>query len=324
MMLASVTGAGGMIGGHMVRRLLDDGYEVRAVDIKPMRDWWQVHPEAENLTRDVCYESECHETCRGADVVFDFACRMGGIGYIETNRADCALSVMSTANMMRVACEEGVPRFFKSSSACVYAAEHQTSTDVESLAEWMAYPAAPEAGYGEEKLFGEQLARYMREDYGMETRVARYHNIAGPPLSWDDGKEKAPAAICRKVAEAKLSGRHIIDIWGDGEQTRSFCWIGDCIEGTVRLTFSDHVEPLNIGSDELVSINQLVTLVEMIAGVECERRYDLTAPQGVRGRNSDNTLINATLGWEPTTRLDQWMPILYEWIEEQVSKRNAA
>lgn len=320
-----VTGAGGMIGGHMVRRLLTEGHDVRAVDIKPTRDWWQVFPAAENLPeRDLCYETECRESTRNREWVFDFACAMGGIGFIESNRMDCALSIRSTTNMLIAAHADKVERFYKSSSACVYAAKHQTNPDVTALAEWMAYPMDAEAGYGEEKFYGERLCQYAREDWGLRTRVGRYHNIAGPPLSWNDGKEKAPAAICRKVAEAKHSGRHVIDVWGDGEQTRSFCWIDDCIEGTLRLMNSNHVEPLNIGSSELVSINGLVDLVESIAGIECERRYDLSAPQGVRGRNSDNNEIKRVLGWEPSTPLAEWMPILYEWVEAQVLETAAA
>lgn len=320
-MRATVTGAGGMIGGHMVARLLNEGHEVRAVDIKPMREWWQVHPEAENLSeRDLCYETECREAVHGAEWVLDFACLMGGIRVITEQRMACALSVRSTANMLIAAHDEGVERFYKSSSACVYASVHQTNPDVTALAEWMAYPMDSEAGYGEEKFYGERLCEYAREDWGLETRVGRYHNIAGPPLSWNDGKEKAPAAICRKVAEAKLSGKHVIDIWGDGEQTRSFCWIDDCVDGTLKLMASDYHRPVNIGSAELVTINELVTLVESIAGIQCDRTYDLDAPTGVRGRNSDNTMCRAVLGWEPSTKLADWMPKLYEWIEEQVAK----
>jgi GDP-D-mannose 3', 5'-epimerase len=322
MMRITVTGAGGMIGGHVVRRLLDSGHAVRAVDVKPFSEWWQRHDDAENWMRDLMYRTDCAEAVAGADRVMDFACMMGGIGFIESHRFDCSESIVMTVNMLRAAAEAGVDRFFKSSSACVYRADMQDTTDATALAEWMAYPCAAEAGYGEEKWFGERAAMYARTDLGLDTVIARYHNIAGPPLSWNDGKEKAPAAICRKVATAALTGDHTIDIWGDGEQTRSFCWIGDCVEGSLRLMASNHPEPVNIGSAESVTINELVDIAEGIAFGETgvlERRYDMSAPTGVRGRNSDNTECRRVLaGWEPSTPIRVWLPHVYAWVSARV------
>jgi len=229
------------------------------------------------------------------------------------------LSVLINTHMLMAAREAGVERYFFSSSACVYAAEHQTSPDVTALAEADAYPAMPEDGYGWEKLFSERMCRHFREDFQLETRVARYHNVYGPYGTYDGGREKAPAAICRKVIAAKLSGTNEIEIWGDGEQTRSFMYVDDCVYGTQLLTASDVLEPINVGSSELVTINQLVSIVEEIAGLELERKYKLDAPQGVRGRNSDNTLILERLGWEPSTTLRDGMEQTYRWIYDQMA-----
>jgi len=253
------------------------------------------------------------------DVVYNLAADMGGMGFIENNRALCMLSVLISTHMLEAARRAGVRRFFYSSSACVYAASKQESPDVAPLAEGDAYPAMPEDGYGWEKLFSERMARHFYEDFGLETRVARYHNVYGPQGTYDGGREKAPAAVCRKVARAVLDGTNRIEIWGDGRQTRSFTYIDDCIEGTLRLTDSDVHEPLNIGSDQLVTINELVDIVEGIAGVTLERSHDLTAPQGVRGRNSDNALIGRRLGWTPSIRLEDGLRDTYKWIFEQMS-----
>jgi nucleoside-diphosphate-sugar epimerase len=253
------------------------------------------------------------------DVVYNLAADMGGMGFIEKNKALCMLSVLISTQMLEAAQHAGVQRFFYSSSACVYAAGKQESPDVEPLAEPDAYPAMPEDGYGWEKLFSERMARHFHEDFGLETRVARYHNVYGPQGTYDGGREKAPAAICRKVAQAVLDGTNRIEIWGDGEQTRSFTYVDDCVEGTLRLTKSDVAEPLNIGSDELVTINELVDLVEGIAGVTLDRNYDLSAPQGVRGRNSDNTLISERLGWSPSISLEEGLQNTYKWIFDQMS-----
>lgn len=317
-----VAGAGGMIGGHLVQRLIDEGHTVRAIDVKRLEDWWQVHPEAENIAGRFGDLRDLH-TCRaavlGMDWVFNLAADMGGMGFIERHKADCMLSVVVSTNMLVASRDADVGRFFYSSSACVYAGDKQTATDVVALQEDDAYPADPEDGYGWEKLFTERMCRHFTEDFGLETRVARYHNVYGPHCTWTGGREKAPAAICRKVAEA-TRGDGRIEIWGDGEQTRSFMAMDDCIEGTMRLMRSSCVEPLNIGSSELVTINQLVDIVETIVGVqlELERSYDLSAPQGVRGRNSDNARIQAVLGWQPQTPLRVGLEELYAWIYDQV------
>ncbi|MCP5025130.1 MAG: NAD-dependent epimerase/dehydratase family protein, partial [Actinomycetia bacterium] len=255
----------------------------------------------------------------GVDQVYNLAADMGGMGFIENNKALCMLSVLINTHLLQAANDGGVGRYFFSSSACVYAAGKQTDPDVTALAEADAYPAMPEDGYGWEKLFSERMCRHFREDFGLVTRVARFHNVYGPYGTWQGGREKAPAAICRKIAEAKLSGRHEIDVWGDGLQTRSFMYIDDCLTGVRKLMDSEVVEPVNLGSAELVSINGLVDLVSDIAGIEVERHHDLSAPQGVRGRNSDNTLINELLGWEPTISLRDGMAQTYDWIWGQMA-----
>ena len=259
----------------------------------------------------------------GARYVFNLAADMGGMGFIETNKARCMLSVLINTHLLLAAREQGVERYFFASSACVYAADKQTSTDVLPLKEADAYPAMPEDGYGWEKLFSERMCRHFTEDFGFTTRVARYHNVYGPHGTYDGGREKAPAAICRKVIEAKLSGDHRIEIWGDGEQTRSFMYVDDCVYGTRTLMESDVTEPLNIGSAQLVTINELVSIVEEIAGLKLRRRYKLDAPQGVRGRNSDNTLIKERLGWEPEITLEDGLEKTYAWMYDQMAARGA-
>jgi nucleoside-diphosphate-sugar epimerase len=316
-----VGGGGGFIGGHLVSALVADGHSVRAVDVKPRAEWYQVHPDAENVVGDLGEKGVALRSVVGVDEVFNLAADMGGMGFIENNKAACMLSVLTTTHLLMAAREVGVDRFFFSSSACVYAADKQTDTDVVALCEADAYPAMPEDGYGWEKLFSERMCRHFREDFGLTTRVARYHNVYGPFGTFEGGREKAPAAICRKVAEAKLSGRHEIEIWGDGEQTRSFMFIDDCVQGTRAIMGSEIIEPINLGSDQLVSINQLVDLVEEIAGISVERRYDLSAPQGVRGRNSDNAMIKAELGWEPGIRLETGLAETYKWIYDQLTSR---
>jgi nucleoside-diphosphate-sugar epimerase len=257
---------------------------------------------------------------KGARYVFNLAADMGGMGFIETHKADCMLSVLINTHMLLAAKEMGAQRFFFSSSACVYAAGKQTSAQVTPLKESDAYPAMAEDGYGWEKLFSERMCRHFQEDFGLQSRVARYHNVYGPHGTYDGGREKAPAAICRKVIAALKSGKHEIEIWGDGEQTRSFMYIDDCLVGTRAIMASDITEPLNLGSDELVTINRLVDIVEDIAGVKLERNYKLDAPKGVRGRNSDNTLIKQTLGWAPPTGLREGMEKTYRWIFDEMSK----
>ncbi len=312
--LAVVGGGGGFIGGHLVAKLLSEGFKVRCVDIKPTEEWYQVHADAENVVADLKDKDCCIDACKGADEVYQLAADMGGMGFIENNKALCMLSVLTTTHMLIAAKECGVGKFFYSSSACVYNADKQTDSDVTALVEADAYPAMPEDGYGWEKLFSERMCRHFREDFGIHTRVARFHNVYGPNGTWEGGREKAPAAICRKVIQAKLTGDHNIEIWGDGEQTRSFMYIDDCLFGINAITHSDILEPLNLGSSELVSINQLVDIVEEIAGIKLNRNYNLDAPKGVRGRNSDNTLIKEYLGWEPSISLRDGMKKTYDWI----------
>ena len=314
-----VTGAGGFIGGHLVAALRRSGrHHVRAVDIKPIGEWFQVFNDVDNRQLDLRDLDACRQAVAGAREVFNLACDMGGMGFIETHKAECMLSVLINTHLLIASREAGVDRYFFSSSACVYAAERQTRADIDPLRESDAYPAMPEDGYGWEKLFSERMCRHFTEDYGLETRIARFHNVYGPHGTYDGGREKAPAAIIRKVIAAQLAGSREIEVWGDGEQTRSFMYIDDCVHGVSLLTASDVREPLNIGSDEMVTINQLIDIVERIAGVSLQRRYKLDAPKGVRGRSSDNTLIKAWLGWAPSIRLADGMERTYRWIYDQM------
>jgi GDP-D-mannose 3', 5'-epimerase len=317
--LVVVTGGGGFIGGHFVADLRRKGFKrLRAVDVKPLHDWHQVFPDAENLQLDLKEKAACYRAAKGARYVFNLAADMGGMGFIETHKAECMLSVLINTNMLLASKEYKIERYFFSSSACVYAADKQTNAAVLALKESDCYPAMPEDGYGWEKLFSERMCRHFYEDYGLATRVARYHNVYGPHGTYDGGREKAPAAICRKVISALVNGNREIEIWGDGEQTRSFMYIDDCLYGTQALMASDVLAPINLGSDELVTINQLVDIVEDIAGVKLKRRYDLDAPKGVRGRNSDNTLIQKRLGWRPSTPLRGGMEKTYRWIYDEM------
>ena len=318
-----VCGAGGFIGGHLVADLLREGTRVRAVDGKPIDEWFQASGEADNRVLGLSDLNACREALEGARYVFNLAADMGGMGFIEANKALCMLSVLINTHLLVAAREHAVERYFFASSACVYAADKQTSTDVLPLKEADAYPATPEDGYGWEKLFSERMCRHFSEDFGLATRVARYHNVYGPHGTYDGGREKAPAAICRKVIEAKLSGHHEIEIWGDGEQTRSFMFVDDCVYGTRLLMRSDVTEPLNVGSAHLVTINELVTIVEEIAGLKLRRRYNLDAPQGVRGRNSDNALIKERLGWEPEITLEDGLAKTYAWMYDEMAGRHA-
>jgi len=318
--LVLVTGAGGFIGGHLVAELRRRGHRrIRAVDIKPFDEWYQTFDDVDNRSLDLREIGACHQSANGARYVFNLAADMGGMGFIELHKAECMLTVLINTHMLMAAQKAGVERFFYSSSACVYAAEKQTSAAVQPLREPDAYPAMPEDGYGWEKLFSERMCRHFTEDYGIVTRVARYHNVYGPHGTYDGGREKAPAAVCRKVIAALQSGSGEIEIWGDGEQTRSFTYIDDCLEGTLRLMDSDVAEPLNVGSEQLVTINQLVDIVESIADVKLKRRYKLDAPKGVRGRNSDNTLIRKRLGWAPSITLEDGMRHTYAWIRQQMT-----
>jgi len=318
-MTSLVTGAGGFIGGHLVQKLLADGETVRAVDIKPFEEWYQVHPDAENIVGDCADAPTAHKISIGTDDIFNLAADMGGMGFIENNKAECMLSVLTSTNMLVAARDAGTQRFFYSSSACVYNGTKQTDPNVTALKEEDAYPADPEDGYGWEKLFTERMARHFREDYGMQTRIARYHNVYGPEGTWDGGREKAPAALSRKVAAVKLGLADDIEIWGDGEQTRSFMYIDDCVRGTREILAGDFAEPVNLGSAELVTINQMADILEDIAGIQAPRRYKLDAPQGVRGRNSDNTLFRSVYGWEPSISLRDGLEKTYAWIYDQMS-----
>src|SRR5690348_17240867 len=322
--LILVCGAGGFIGGHLVSDLRRQGHRIRAVDVKPFSEWYQLLPDVENVQLDLSEKDACHRAMQRVRVVYNLAADMGGMGFIENNKALCMLSVLINTHLLIAARDAGVERYFFSSSACVYNAEKQTSPKVTPLEEADAYPAMPEDGYGWEKLFSERMCRHFREDFGVATRVARYHNVYGPHGTYDGGREKAPAAICRKVISAKLSGRDTIEIWGNGEQTRSFMYISDCLFGTQRIMSSDVEEPINLGSSELVTINQLVDIVEEIAGVRLRREYNLTAPKGVNGRNSDNRMIRERLGWEPSVILKDGIECTYRWIHNQLRSRVAA
>lgn len=313
-----VTGAGGFIGGSLVAALRNDGHaNIRAVDSKPVEQWYQRFTDVENLCLDLNDKANCEMSATGARDVYNLAANMGGMGFIEHNKALCMLSVLINTHMLQAARSCGVERFFYSSSACVYNAGKQESFASLPLKEEDAYPAQAEDGYGWEKLFSERMCRHFREDFGLYTRVARFHNVYGPWGTWYGGREKAPAAICRKVVKAKLSGKHEIEIWGSGEQTRSFMYIDDCLKGIRLIMDSSILEPINLGSSEAVTINQLVDIVEDIAGVKLKRKYDLSAPKGVNGRNSDNTLIQKYLHWEPDTTLRHGLEKTYAWIYDQ-------
>lgn len=320
--LITVTGAGGFIGGAMVSHLRRSGHKrIRAIDIKPQQEWYQRFDDVDNHSLDLNLLHNCEFAANGASAIYNFAANMGGMGFIEHNKALCMLSVLINTHMLQAAQKSRVPRYFYSSSACVYNADKQKTFEAPSLKEQDAYPAQAEDGYGWEKLFSERMCRHFREDYGLTTRVARFHNVYGPWGTWYGGREKAPAAICRKVIEAKLSGRHQIEIWGSGTQTRSFMYIDDCIKGVNLIMDSDILEPINLGSSEAVTINQLVDMAEEIAGIKLKRTYDPAAPKGVNGRNSDNTLIQKHLHWEPSTPLRTGLEHTYKWIYDQYLAR---
>ncbi len=316
-----VCGAGGFIGGHLVAQLRASGVgPIRAVDQKPTGEWYQVFDDVENLSLNLQERSACDEALRGgARDVYNLAADMGGMGFIEQNKALCMLSVLINTHLLMAARAAGVDRFFFASSACVYAADRQTSPDVVALKEEDSYPAMPEDGYGWEKLFSERMCRHFTEDFGLTTSIGRYHNVYGPYGTYDGGREKAPAAVCRKVISATLSGTKDIEIWGDGHQTRSFMYIDDCLTGTRRMLEEGIPGPLNIGSSELVSINQLVDIVEEIAGTKLQRRYNLSAPKGVNGRNSDNARIRQILKWEPSISLRNGLEKTYRWIHDEIT-----
>ncbi|HYL76466.1 MAG TPA: NAD-dependent epimerase/dehydratase family protein [Bryobacteraceae bacterium] len=322
--LVVITGAGGFIGGSMIADFRRQGYKkIRGVDIKPVEEWYQRFDDVENLSLDLNLKENCNRAARGAYEIYNFAANMGGMGFIENNKALCMLSVLINTQMVQAAQEFGAQRYFYSSSACVYNGDKQRDTDCPGLKEEDAYPALAEDGYGWEKLFSERMCRHFREDYGLYTRVARFHNVYGPNGTWYGGREKAPAAICRKVIAAKVAGTHEIEIWGSGNQTRSFMYIDDCVVGVQKIMNSDILDPINLGSAEMVSINQLVDMVEDIAGVKLKRSYNLDAPKGVNGRSSDNTLIQKYLHWEPSTSLREGLAKTYAWIYDQYVARES-
>ena len=318
-----VAGAGGFIGGHLVKSLLDVHHPslIRAVDIKPLEDWDQVHAGVQNVDhanlgrRPVAYES-----VRDVKTVYNLACDMGGMGFIENNKKACMMSVLINTHLLEAAEMNRVQRYFYASSACVYNGHRQDSNDVVYLREEDAYPADAEDGYGWEKLFSERLCNHFAQETQMDVRVARFHNVYGPNGTWYGGREKAPAAICRKVLEAMQSPSREIEIWGDGTQKRSFMFIEDCLLGIHRICANDIPYPINLGTSETVTINQLVDVVEEIAGFKCVRKYNLGAPQGVRSRSSDNTLIKRDTGWEPSTPLRDGMERTFRWIQEEFNR----
>ncbi len=317
-----VTGAGGFIGGSLVAQFRSEGRKkIRAIDIKPFDEWYQFFDDVENLSLDLNLRENCDIAAADAGDIYNLAANMGGMGFIENNKALCMLSVLINTHMLQAAVKNNAARFFYSSSACVYNADKQRTFEAPSLKEEDAYPAMPEDGYGWEKLFSERMCRHFREDFGLYTRVARFHNVYGPWGTWFGGREKAPAAICRKVIEAKISGRHEIEIWGSGDQTRSFMYIDDCLKGVRMIMDSAIIDPINLGSSEAVTINQLVDIVEDIARIKLKRRYDLSAPKGVNGRNSDNTLIQKLLHWQPNTTLRAGLEKTYAWIYDQYLAR---
>ena len=320
-----IVGAGGFIGGHLVDRLLKDGNTIIASDIKPKEYWFQDFDEVENYYEiDMKDISNCRKVTQGIDYVFNMACNMGGMGFIENNKAECMQSVLINTNLL-IACNENkVQRYFFSSSACAYNTTKQQDVFIEGLKEEDAYPANPEDGYGWEKLFSERMCRHFMEDYGLEVRVARYHNIYGPFGTYDGGREKAPAALCRKVINAKKENKDTIDVWGDGEQTRTFLYVDECVEGTLRLFESDHSDPINIGSDEQVSINQMIGIIENISETnKLNKNYQLDKPKGVRGRSSNNDLIKKVLNWSYQMSLKDGLTKTYKWIENEMFKKGS-
>ena len=314
-----VCGAGGFIGGHLVKTLMDQGHEVVCADIKPLEYWFQIFEQNKNFSLDLKEYENCLKVTDGVNYIYNMACNMGGMGFIENNKAECMLSVLINTNLLRACIINKVQKYFFSSSACVYNAKKQQQTFVPGLKETDAYPAEPEDGYGWEKLFSERMCRHFTEDFGLATRVVRYHNVYGPLGTYDGGREKAPAALCRKIALSKINNQKEIEVWGDGNQTRSFMYISDCLDGTQKIFNSDLSEPYNVGSDEQVSINQMIDIIEEIADFKVERKYLLDKPKGVRGRSSDNEKIIKDLKWSPSTDLKSGLVKTYAWIYDQIT-----
>ena len=314
-----VCGAGGFIGGHLVKNLMDEGHEVVCADIKPLEYWFQIFEDNQNFSLDLKSYENCLAVTKDVDYIYNMACNMGGMGFIENNKAECMLSVLINTNLLRACLVNKVEKYFYSSSACVYNGTKQKETFVPGLKEEDAYPAEPEDGYGWEKLFSERMCRHFSEDFGLETRVVRYHNVYGPLGTYDGGREKAPAAICRKIIDAKSNKKKEIEVWGDGEQTRSFMYISDCIEGTKKIFNSNLKDPYNVGSSEQVSINQMIEIIEEIADYKVTKKYLLDKPKGVRGRSSDNTKIINDLNWSPNLSLKEGLKLTYSWISKEMT-----
>ena len=318
-----VVGAGGFIGGHLIKKLLENGNSITAVDIKPKEYWFQDFDIVKNYySTDMKLYDNCIKLTKNIDYIFNMACNMGGMGFIENNKAECMQSVLINTNLLIASKENKIQKYFFSSSACAYNISKQQNNFVDGLKEEDAYPADPEDGYGWEKLFSERMCRHFMEDYGIQVRIARYHNIYGPFGTFDGGREKAPAALCRKVINSKLNNDKIIDVWGDGKQTRSFLYIDDCVDGTIKLFESNYAEPVNIGSDEQVSINQMIEILEEISeNKDLKKEYLLDKPKGVRGRSSNNDLVKKVLGWEYQIKLRDGLKKTYEWIYSEIKKK---
>ena len=313
-----VAGAGGFIGGHLAKDLSEQNFEIICADIKPPQYWFQLNEKFKNFTLDLKEYESCLKVTENVDYVYNMACNMGGMGFIENNKAECMLSVLINTNLLRACLKNKVKKYFFSSSACVYNSSKQSKVFVPGLKETDAYPADPEDGYGWEKLFSERMCRHFYEDFNLETRVVRYHNVYGPLGTYSGGREKAPAALCRKIIEAKMKNLNEIEVWGDGQQTRSFMFIDDCIEGTKKIFNSKKFDIYNLGSDEQVSINQMIDIIEQIADYKIKKKYLLDKPKGVRGRSSDNNKIIADFNWSPSTGLKKGLEKTYKWIFDQI------
>jgi nucleoside-diphosphate-sugar epimerase len=315
-----IAGAGGFIGGHLTNQLLKNNNQIIAADIKPLKYWFQLFDNCKNYSVDLKDKKECLKLTRNVDYVFNMACNMGGMGFIENNKAECMLSVLINTHLLEACVKNNVKRYFFSSSACVYNGKKQNKAFIDGLKEEDAYPAEPEDGYGWEKLFSERMCKHFNEDFKLDVRIARYHNVYGPMGTFDGGREKAPAALCRKIVNCIINQENYIDVWGDGEQTRSFLYIDDCIEGTLRLFEAEYTEPLNIGSDEQVSINQMINIIKDISGIKkLNKNYQLDKPKGVRGRSSNNRRAIKILNWSYKTSLRDGLNKTYDWILKEMT-----